>query len=274
MAVGCSVFWTDARDVERGDEVRLSEIERRRANGFRFESDRRRFVAGAVLLRAAVARVTGLRPADVTVERGCPHCGSAAHGRPTVVRPRRHHVSVTHAGELVGVAVCAVAPVGIDVEQVTEIDRAAVIDAMLAPGDRSPVTTAQVLDVWTAKEAALKALGRGFACPPDELRVQPVRGDRVALLVGREQFAARLRVLQPPVRRHTARLMVLTAEPVTVEERFVALRSTPVRRSEERCRHGRSSRRRGDVFPPGRCRGSPAFAAARVHGLLPEGDGA
>jgi 4'-phosphopantetheinyl transferase len=267
MTGGCAVFWAETRDVARAAEFRLSAVERRRATGFRYEADRRQFVAGALLLRIAVARATGRQASDVVIARSCLHCGSAAHGRPTVVRPGGRHVSLTHSGDLVGVAVSTAGPVGIDLEHVTDLDVAALTTSTLAPGDRVPATTTQFLELWTAKEAALKALGLGLAYPAGKLAIQRVDGERVALRLGDQRLAAQLTTLQPPRSNCVARLTVLTAGPVNVEEQFVSLAP---KRNEERCPHGRSTRRRGALFPSGRRRDRGALAAASVHDVLPE----
>lgn len=120
------------------------------------------FVAGAVLLRLLVAERIGQRPDAVRVERRCPRCG-AGHGRPAL--PGTGLIaSVTHAGGLVAAAVSDGEWLGLDLEPrgrdlPESAARRVLTEAEVAlahqPGD--------LLRLWTAKEAALKAAGTGLA---------------------------------------------------------------------------------------------------------------
>ncbi len=93
-----------------------------------------------------------------TVRQVCPDCGGP-HGRPTVAEPGRW-VSLSRAGGLVAIAFSTVGPVGVDLES-----RAAVA--------RHPVHGLRHPDAaeWAAKEAVLKADGRGLRVDPAELTV-------------------------------------------------------------------------------------------------------
>ena len=118
-----------------------------------------------------------------TVTQVCPDCGGD-HGRPVVAEPGRW-VSLSRSGGLVAVAFSAAGPVGVDLES-----RAAVA--------RHPVQGLRHPDAreWTAKEAVLKADGRGLCVDPAELVVADGRlsrwdGCRVPLATVRlHHFAA------------------------------------------------------------------------------------
>ena len=58
------------QDIIRGIGVCLNEEERRRAEGFRLERDRRRFVATRGQLRRVLASKLGISPSDVELEYG------------------------------------------------------------------------------------------------------------------------------------------------------------------------------------------------------------
>ena len=99
------------------------------------QADQARFLLGAAMLRSAVGQQLGMRPEDVPVNRECDSCG-AWHGRPRVPGSSLH-LSVSHAGLLVAVAMATAGPVGIDVERIRS-SRAAV-------------------ESWTHQEARFKA---------------------------------------------------------------------------------------------------------------------
>ncbi|WP_344814665.1 hypothetical protein [Microlunatus aurantiacus] len=100
-------------------------------------ADRARFLLGAAMLRSAVGQQVGMRPEDVPVDRECESCG-AWHGRPRVPGSSLH-LSVSHAGLLVAVAMATAGAVGIDVERIRSSPAAA--------------------ESWTHHEARFKAGG-------------------------------------------------------------------------------------------------------------------
>ncbi|ROS28049.1 4'-phosphopantetheinyl transferase [Cellulomonas sp. PhB150] len=114
------------------------------------------------LARRAVAHVRGVDPADVVVGRRCPTCGSTAHGAPMTTGA---HVSITRGTGVVAVAVSAVGPVGIDLEQRRDELWPGFDDLALAPGEHV-ATTDERLRAWVRKEAVLKASGLGLTVDP------------------------------------------------------------------------------------------------------------
>ena len=69
------VWW--ARRADASDRLAglLDETERRRWAAYRRPEDRERFLVGCALAKAALARYTGRRPADVRFDRTCAACG-------------------------------------------------------------------------------------------------------------------------------------------------------------------------------------------------------
>jgi 4'-phosphopantetheinyl transferase len=168
------LWWARRQDVSDRLTGLLDETERRRWAAYRRREDRERFLAGCALAKAALARYTGQRPADVRFDRTCGQCGEP-HGKPVIESGGIEH-SVTHAGDLVAVAVAG-APVGVDVEQLDRGSRplggdgdpeslarlvmSAAEQATLSavpPGDRARA----FLVAWTRKEAVTKATGDGL----------------------------------------------------------------------------------------------------------------
>jgi 4'-phosphopantetheinyl transferase len=155
----------------RGD---LSAEELERAGRMRFASLRDAAVASAGILRAVLAPYTGKRPAELEFARG-------PHGKPALRSPPDHaapRFNLSHSGTLLLIAI-ADREVGIDAEEVVPSR----IDDLLAervltarelhlwrsaPGDQRARLFFQV---WTHKEACVKATGKGLSCDPLSLEV-------------------------------------------------------------------------------------------------------
>lgn len=179
-------------DVAADDAI-LDHAERERAARLRIDSDRLRFTSARAALRRIAARHLGADPRSIRFTHG-------AHGKPELVGAAGLlRLNVSHSGTLALVALSRGEEVGVDVERHrrdVDVDGLAAIvctvreRAMLcalAPEERR----AAFFDVWTRKEAVLKALGRGLTLAPDRVEVAdggavPVEvapGARVAVAV-------------------------------------------------------------------------------------------
>jgi 4'-phosphopantetheinyl transferase len=144
----------------------LSEAERARAGKLHFAADRDRFVASHVALRGILASYLETMPSSLAF-------GAGPHGKPFVDAPapgRSLRFSLSHSGDIALVAVSREREVGVDVERVRPRDdfdgfaaryfspreRAAL--AGVAPDDRLRA----FFEIWTLKEAYLKACGDGL----------------------------------------------------------------------------------------------------------------
>lgn len=171
-------------------EARLSGSERDRLARMRScgtpPADQDRFATSRALLRAGVGTWMGVSPGEVTVRTVCGVCGGSDHGRPVVPltggAARPPQLSVTHAAEVVAVALSEAGPVGIDVEPCRE-PFAGFDDVALGPAEvaamrvLSPAAaTAARLRAWVRKEAVLKATGAGLTADPREVVVRGRRG--------------------------------------------------------------------------------------------------
>jgi 4'-phosphopantetheinyl transferase len=131
------------------------------------ETGRARFTTGVALTRAIAADWLGLSPREVVIDRTNPDTGEPT-GAPRI---DGIHVSVTHSGDWVGVAV-ALEPVGLDCEQVdTSHDVERLIRRTLSEPERADLPAAGAGDdarlraflrLWTRKEALAKARGTGM----------------------------------------------------------------------------------------------------------------
>jgi 4'-phosphopantetheinyl transferase len=150
----------------------LDPEERQRQSRFRFERDRRGFLIGHVLVRAALSAYTGVHPADWRFERN-------QFGRPEPIingsRPLRFNLSGT-AG-LVACVITRQADVGIDVEDVTRIDDPmSVARHCFAPAEVAELAAltgaaqrVRFFELWTLKEACFKAMGVGLSAGLDQV---------------------------------------------------------------------------------------------------------
>jgi 4'-phosphopantetheinyl transferase len=183
-ALTADVWWAEPSWLEPWHLDVLSDEERDRASSYRHGPDRARFVVAAALLRVVVGMRVRSAPSQVPVRRRCAHC-DAPHGRPVIVGTDLG-VSVSHTRDRVVVAVTEDGAVGVDVEEVREIDVNRLTSMVLSADERtSSPTRASFFSTWVRKEAVLKSLGTGIDVPMTALSLTAVRaGTHVASVAG------------------------------------------------------------------------------------------
>jgi len=189
----------DARDSDFEQYWKtLSTQERERANQFRFEKHRRRFVAGRGELRRLLGRYLSLSPQAVVLEYGSegkPFCAS---------QPPAWRIcfNLSHSENTAALAISNGFEVGIDIERVRPIEECVPLE-VFSNAERTQFTALPdwekndvFFENWARKEAGLKALGTGFILPPIHFEFDvSIRGDTTPLFVGGEvQEAAQWRV--------------------------------------------------------------------------------
>ncbi len=100
-----------------------------------------------------------------------------AHGKPALAGAAQFNLA--HSGSFVACAVCALAPVGIDVETFARLEHFEDLLARVAhPRERAAVEAAPQTRrralferLWTRKEAVIKAVGAGFSLPLGQIDV-------------------------------------------------------------------------------------------------------
>jgi 4'-phosphopantetheinyl transferase len=182
-------------------------------------------VGAAAFLRQVAGEHLGLDPRDVLVERHCAVCGGP-HGKPGVAGLE---LSLSHCAGTVVVAVCADAPVGVDVEAVRgrpDLDRG--VRAACTAGELAGVRDERdLLRLWTRKEAVVKATGEGLTVPLRDVHVSsPLEPARLLSWSGRPSQACTLLDLDLPADL-VGSLAVLTAAPVSVSIRPTRLLAAP-----------------------------------------------
>lgn len=174
------VWWATPVGPDPALFALLDDVERGRYERLRRPADRDRFLTAHALARLVLGRTLGRHPAALRLLAECRQCGGP-HGKPRLSSGELE-LSLTHAGDRVGVAVSSV-PVGVDVEDLaqTRVDEAlaaqvltpAELQRWLAlPLDRR---AAALLRAWTRGEAVVKALGVGLDVDPRDLSPDTAR---------------------------------------------------------------------------------------------------
>ena len=159
----------------------LSQTEALRAENFVFERDRREYVISHGALRKVLSRYSGIAPDALEFE-------IAANGKPELLqRFSDLRFNLSHTDGLALIAITRGRDVGVDVERVDEsITFQDIADHYFEPRELWDLRIAlpekrvtRFFEVWTRKEAALKATGEGLSglgrTPINELNVQSLR---------------------------------------------------------------------------------------------------
>jgi 4'-phosphopantetheinyl transferase len=159
------------RAVEQSDWNVLDLNERTRAQRFRKETDRDRYVVGRSALRRILATYVGRAPERLRFEYG-------RHGKPFLAGAGLHF-NLSHADGKSLIAVTAAGSVGVDLEPETRalsVDKFAKIvcsrsERVQISGLPSADQSLALLRIWVAKEAFLKSIGEGLSRPLSRLDV-------------------------------------------------------------------------------------------------------
>jgi 4'-phosphopantetheinyl transferase len=168
--VSCEVWLADIAVELPAHLALLDPVERGRRAKYRLDVDKTRFTVAAALLRLVVAGYTGMQPGSVRVDRSCSRCGDQ-HGKPQIPDADLH-VSVSHSGDKVALAITGDAPIGVDVETITQRDVVGLSRSVLS--SREALGRAEdFYTYWCRKEAVVKATGDGLRVPLPDVVVSP-----------------------------------------------------------------------------------------------------
>jgi 4'-phosphopantetheinyl transferase len=175
--------------------------EQTRARRFHFERDRNRFVVARGSLRSLLGRYLRIPPGEITFEystRGKPSlenisgCGAV-------------HSNLAHSGGLALIAVTRVAELGVDVEQSRAVEDAEAIAQRFFSARESailrslppPEVQTVFFNLWTRKEAWLKATGEGIGETLNQVEVSCLANEpsRVVSLFGNVEAAREWRLM-------------------------------------------------------------------------------
>ncbi len=153
----------------------LGDDERARADRFRFDRDRHRFVAGRGVLRAILARYLASPPSRIRL-------GYGPWGKPMLaLEPGAPDLrfNLSHADGIILVAIARGRELGVDVERVAPgRATAAMIERCLTHREVAALRALQpdkqaeaFFRCWTRKEAVLKGRGEGLTLSPRSVEV-------------------------------------------------------------------------------------------------------
>ena len=147
-------------------ELVLSPKERRRAERFAFDKDRRSYIAAHWLIRSALSRCAPVPPEAWRFTRN-------SLGKPVVAEPAENLgllFNLSHTAGMVACAVTRLGEVGVDVETVRPREHLKLARRYFAPVEISLLESLSPEDqvqaffrLWTLKEAYVKACGQGLA---------------------------------------------------------------------------------------------------------------
>ncbi|QYN23309.1 4'-phosphopantetheinyl transferase superfamily protein [Amycolatopsis sp. DSM 110486] len=219
------VRWSEPLEAEDRFLRLLDELERGRFEAYRLELDKRRFLTGRVLAKTLTAARLGVPVESVVFDATCEDCGKP-HGRPRVPGSDLT-LSISHSGQLIGVAATDGVPVGLDVETSSRRADKSLIEYALSPAEQQAVAelpeasrSAAFFVYWTRKEAVMKATGKGLKIPLQSITFSPY--DAPAELVSSGDPAldpARTRLADlKAAEGHRAAVAALTTEALEVTE--------------------------------------------------------
>jgi 4'-phosphopantetheinyl transferase len=142
----------------------LSEAERMHARDFRFNRDRTRYIARRGVLRSLLGRYTGVAPSKLSFHQ-------SPTGKSALSEISGPQWSTSHSGDVMLIALCNQAAVGIDVEKVnSQFDFLPVVRCFFPPHLAAKIAAvpvdsqaAEFILIWTKIEAILKGRGAGIA---------------------------------------------------------------------------------------------------------------
>lgn len=156
----------------------LSADELERAGRFRFEPDKKRFIAARGILRNILGRYRNTDPGKIRF-------GYTPAGKPELVSGSGAlHFNLSHSGAFALYAIALHRAVGIDIElirydmEVEEIARKFFSENEIGALRQAPESRLHdvFFQYWTRKEAFVKAIGKGIVFPMHEVDVSLANG--------------------------------------------------------------------------------------------------
>ena len=172
----------------------LSPDETKRAGGFLFERDRRRYRVSRGLLRTLLSGYTDVPAHRLRFTYG-------RRGKPQLLDDSPDlHFNLSHSADLVVLAFTSTHPLGVDIEHLRPVpDAESIAKRYFSPGEykafrRLPPDRRQeaFFNCWTRKEAYIKAVGDGLSVPLDrfEVTIPPGEPAKMLALDGHSEKAA------------------------------------------------------------------------------------
>ncbi len=183
----------------------LAEDEKKRAESFHFERDRKHFIAGRGMLRQIAGRYLKAAPDSLRFDY-------TYYGKPSLTSDNGDaelRFNLSHSGELALYAFSRRRELGVDIEKTRpDIEHSQIAGRFFSKHEVAALSAlpAQLQPqafflCWTRKEAYIKGIGEGLSLPLHSFDVSLAPGEPAALLAvrGDKQESRRwsLRALQP-----------------------------------------------------------------------------
>ncbi|NWH06203.1 4'-phosphopantetheinyl transferase family protein [Desulfobacter latus] len=143
----------------------LAPAELRKSDRYLKQSDRHLSLVSRALVRYLIAEVTRQEPQSLCFSTN-------EHGKPFLVGFPKIHFNLSHSHGAAVCALCRNAAVGVDVEDLGRHTDLSIADRFFSSFEAALVSKAPgaekrklFFDIWTLKEAYIKAVGKGLSIP-------------------------------------------------------------------------------------------------------------
>ena len=151
----------------------LSSAERERGARFSFERDQARFLSCRASLRILLARYTGIAPEKIAFRY-------EPQGKPALAGVAGWQFNVSHSRDLAAIAISRYEADGVDLELIDpQFPRDEVAPDILSADEMRDLAALPAasqpphfFQLWTLKEALLKAVGGGLSLDPRDIRLR------------------------------------------------------------------------------------------------------
>lgn len=167
------VWYVERADFNAANGLDLkcfSKAELLRASKFYFERDRNTFLSARYLLRHLLAHYLQRAAGEFTFSFN-------EYGKPYLAEEPMYF-NISHSGSSIAVAFTALGPIGVDIEQLRDIDYLKLASRFFAKKERIQLSSYQEEDrqmafyrCWARKEAFIKAIGKGVSLPLDQFAI-------------------------------------------------------------------------------------------------------
>lgn len=175
-------------------DVPVSSEESIRSGSMKHSSARARFLAGRRLLRGILSQWTAVTPEKIPLSFG-------VSGKPFLDGAEDVFFSIAHSGSLVGVLL-APCECGLDLEFERPVDVLPFARRFFSPEEAARLQTSALptdfFTLWTCREAAIKADGRGMAALLAGTRASAVEQGRCCVDAGGRSWAVVHRRVEDP----------------------------------------------------------------------------
>ncbi|MCX2829638.1 4'-phosphopantetheinyl transferase superfamily protein [Bacillus pseudomycoides] len=148
-----------------------SDLDEKTSKNFLNIKDSVRTMVGEILIRSIVAERLGIKQKQIKFKKN-------KYGKPYLEGYSNFNFNISHSGNLV---VCALdeKPIGIDIEQVKNIEYKDVVKSFFSENEKNYVFNGDIsleldkfYEIWTLKESYLKCIGQGLSVPLNSFSIE------------------------------------------------------------------------------------------------------